>query len=197
MRALTLLLLFFSFSTFAQTADQIRTAKRDSVKKYHCIFTYVQETISTTNYSSNGQAKGSSSARGIFIDFRVGEDGPIKNIGRKGKSLENVIKNDPEAYAEFKKAYKVHLRKKKICNALEYVGYAVIVGGAISLFVGLDNYETDGVTPPAVIGGVGVVGGLTQIIVFHKLTDKHMDAFSKSIQESIQIYNANLLAKIK
>ncbi len=195
MRIITLLLL--PFLTFSQTADQTRAAKRDSVKKNHFIYTYLQETISTTNYSSNGQARGSTTSRGIFIDFRVGVDGPIKNIGRKCKSLENVIKNDPEAYAEFKKAYKVHLRKKRICNALEYIGYAVIVGGAISLFVGLDNYETDGVTTPAVIGGVGVVGGLTQIIVFHKLTDKHMDAFSKSIQETIQIYNTNLLAKIK
>jgi hypothetical protein len=196
MKPILFFFLLISLKSFSQSVSYEQ--KLDSLKKYHLINTYSQETISTTNYyTSSGSRIGSATARGIFIDFRVGIDGPIKNIGHKGKSLLNIIKNDPEALAELNKAYKVHLRKKRVCNVLEVVGYVVIAGGAAALFLGLDNYGDEGVTPAAVIGGVGVIGGLTEIIVFHKLTDKHMDAFSESIQRSIQIYNNNLIAKIK
>lgn len=193
---LTLFLLFLvSIQTSAQTYQQ----KLDSIKKYHLIYATKFETQSTTTYysQSSGAYKGKTSARGISIDFHQGIDGPLKTLKKKGKYLKQIIQNDPDALAEFNRAYKVHLRKKRICNFIEFFGYAVVAGSAIALFIGLDNYETDGVTAPVVIGGTGVVAGFTGIVVFKKLTDKHMDAFAASIQNSISIYNENLLNKIK
>ena len=104
-----------------------------------------------------------------------------------------ILKSDTEAYAELQRAYKVHLRKKRICNILEYAGYAITLASAAFLFVGLDNYEADGVNGFLIGGGIGVVAGITDIVGFYILTEKHMDAFSKSIQKSISIYNKNKL----
>lgn len=197
MRHYLLYLILFSLNSVAQDTI-VSNIKLDSIKKYHLIYTFVTETRTSTKYQNqSGANKGSTSTRGIFLDFRVGEDGPIKNIGRKGKSLMAVIKNDPEASAELNRSYKVHLRKKRICNILEFAGYGIVLVAAVPLFMGLDDFETEGITPLLVGGGIGVVAGCADVIGFYMLTEKHMNAFSESIQKSISIYNKNLLAKIK
>ena len=193
MKNYILFLIFLSVNGFSQ--DTIKpSTKLDSIKKYELIYTYITETKTFTKYETqSGEKKGSTSTRGIFIDFKVGEDGRIQNIGRKGRNLMLILKSDTEAYAELQRAYKVHLRKKRICNTLEYVGYAITLASAAFLFVGLDNYEVDGVNGFLIGGGIGVVAGITDIVGFYILTEKHMDAFSKSIQKSISIYNKNKL----
>jgi hypothetical protein len=197
MKNYILFLILLYFKGFSQ--DTIKSSiKLDSIKKYELIYSYLTVTQSFTNYETqSGKKKGSTSARGIFIDFRVGLEGPIKNIGRRGKSLEKIIKNDAEAYKEFNIAYKVHLRKKRIFNTLEYFGYVIAAGSAVALFIGADNYETDGITGLAIAGGAGVVIGFVDILGFHKLTDNEMDKFSASIQKAINIYNNNLITKTK
>ena len=197
MRLYHLLFILFPLNIVAQDMG-VPNNKLDSVKKYQLIYTFITETKSFTTYETQtGQNKGSTSARGIFIDFRVGEEGPIKNIGRKGKSLMAIIKDDTEASAELNRAYKVHLRKKRICNILEFAGYGIVLISAVPLFIGLDDFETEGVTPLLVGGGIGVVAGCADILGFYMLTEKHMDAFSASIQKSISIYNKNLINKNK
>lgn len=147
------------------------------------IYPYLTENVS----QSNG-------ARGIFFDFRMGIDGPIKNIGRRGKNLEKILKDDPAAMAEFRTAYKVHRRRKRLCDFLEYFGYAVAGGSAVALFAGLDK-DAGSASPGVALGAAGIVAGITEIIVFHKRSEKHTEAFVNSIAKSIQIYNTNLLAK--
>jgi len=197
MRLYLLYLIVFSLNSVAQDTI-VSNIKLDSIKKYHLIYTFVTETRTSTEYENQaGQSKGSTSTRGIFLDFRVGEDGPIKNIGRKGKTLMAIIKDDPEASAELQRAYKVHLRRKRICNILEFTGYGIVLVAAVPLFIGLDDFETEGVTPLLVGGGIGVVAGCADILGFYMLTEKHMNAFSESIQKSISIYNKNLLTKTK
>ena len=196
----TQLIIVFFFSVFviySQTDSISRKIKIDSLYKFHLIHAFFTESYSTTNYYKGGVGVGSATSRSMFFDFRVGIDGPIKNIGKRGKTLQKVLIADPIAHSECNKAYKVHLRKKRICNSLEFLGYATAIGSAIAVFVGLDNYEDNGVTPALVIGGVGVALSLTDIIVFKKRTDKHMDAFSNSIRQSILTYNQNLISKIK
>jgi hypothetical protein len=194
MKNIFALLLLLSIKSFSQDVKDLNL-KIDSVKYFHLIYTTITENYTSTKFANSGLSGGT--ARGIFIDFRVGIDGPIKNIGRRGKSLEKVIRNDPEAYKEFNMAYKVHLRKKRIYNALELFGYFVAASSAVALFVGADNYETEGITGIAIAGGAGVLIGFVDILGFHKLTDKEMDEFTASIVKSINIYNKNQLKNIK
>lgn len=181
-------------TTVGQTDNITRNATLDSIKKFVFIYPIVREHKTSTTYQDfSGNNKGSTKTRGISIDFKIGVDGPIQNIGKRGKNLKEVIEDDPEALSEFNSAFKVHLRKKKIWNSLEYLGYVVAFGSAVVLFVGLDSYETDGVTGTAAAGGIGVAAGFTSVVVFYKLTEKEMDAYRDSILKSIEIYNRNKL----
>lgn len=190
----TFLILCTTLNFFSQDKKGL-DARTDSIKKYHIIYTTLTESYTSSNFGSSGLSGGT--ARGIFIDFRVGLEGPMKNIGRRGKSLEKIIKNDIEAYKEFNTAYKIHLRKKRLFNILEYLGYVIATGSAVALFIGADNYETNGVTGLAIAGGAGVLIGFVDILGFHKLTDNEMDEFTASIVKSINIYNSNQLKNIK
>lgn len=197
MRLYILFLILFSLNSSAQDTI-VSNIKLDSIKKYHLIYSFVTETKTSSQFKTqSGQNRGSASSRGIYLDFKVGVDGRIQNVGRRGKNLKSIFKDDPEASAELKRAYKVHLRKKRICNVLEFAGYAIVLAAAVPLFMGLDDYETDGVTPLLVGGGIGVVAGCADIVGFYMLTEKHIYAFSESIQKSIIIYNKNLLTKTK
>ena len=89
------------------------------------------------------------------------------------------------------------MRKKRIYNVLEIFGYFVAAGSAVALFVGADNYDTEGITGLAIAGGAGVLIGFVDILGFHKLTDKEMDEFTSSIVKSINIYNNNQIKNIK
>lgn len=197
MKLYYLFLILFSLDSVAQDTS-VSNIKLDSIKKYHLIYSFVTETKTSSQFKTqSGQNRGSASSRGIYLDFKVGVDGRMQNVGRRGKNLKSIIKDDPEAFAELESAYKVHLRKKRICNLLEYSGYAVVLVSAAFLFTGMSDYESDGVTPLLVGGGIGVVAGCADIIGFYILTEKHMNAYSASIQKSISIYNQNLLTKIK
>ncbi len=195
---LTLFFLVFLVSVnLSQTDSLAYKQKLESIKKDKLIYAYFTESYSTTNYSQGGVGKGSATSRSMSFDFRLGSEGRLQNIGKRGSNLKPILINDKIAYDELNKAYNVHLRKKRICNALEVVGYVTLVASAIVLFVGGSNYENDGITPPLVIGGVGVVLSLTDIAVFKRRTDKHMDNFSNSIQQSVLIYNQNQLNSLK
>lgn len=191
-------LFFLGLFCFCGLFAQQETLNRDSVIKNDLIYFMSNDIYSTTEWKTYaGESKGSATSRSLILRFRIGKEGDIMNIGRKGKYLKQYLIKDPEAYAEFRRAYKVHLRKKRICNTLEYFSYAATTAGAIFLFIGLDNYEDDGITAPLVAGGAGVVAGFTGIYVFKSLTDKHMDAFAASLNKSVKIYNDNLLKKCK
>jgi hypothetical protein len=191
------LIFLISSSAFSQADSASYKQKLEDIKKHRLIYTTFTESYSTTNYSQGGVSKGSATSRSMSFDFKVGNEGQLQNIGRRGSNLKSILINDKAAYDELNRAYNVHLRKKRVCNALEIVGYVTLVASAVVLFVGGSNYESDGVTPPLVIGGIGVVLSLTDIVVFKKRTDKHMDNFANSVQQSIVIYNQNQLNKIK
>jgi hypothetical protein len=204
-----IIILFFGFcyvSCFSQDTTEIFKIKLDSIKKTKYIFSNISETSSSSSKNSikagtSGNSIGDKtlaggSARGISIAFTVGTDGYFQGLGRNSKNLKEAIKTDPEALAELIKA-NMHLKKKKMYHTLEYFSYALTVGAAISLFIGLDDYKEVGVSGPLVAGSIGVAGGFSSIIIFKKKTDKHMDAWEEHIKKSIEIYNQNLITKIK
>lgn len=180
--------LFFLFS-FSQN-----DLKLDSTLRSRLIYATSTEVFSSTSFRNSSTG---ASARGLAVDFRVGPDGYYQTAGRRGKSLKAIFKDDPEALTELRRAYKVHLRKKRICNTLEYISYGVIVGSVIPFFIGLDDYETEGVTGLVVGGGIGVVAGFAGVLIFKKRTDKHMDDWRESVLRSISIYNNNLIKNYK
>ncbi|MCD6068261.1 MAG: hypothetical protein K0S33_3087 [Bacteroidetes bacterium] len=193
-QAFLLTFVLLNIVLFSQTNTPAYAAKLDSITKNKFIFSTVSETYSSS-HSTNGGLTGGT-ARGISVYFHVGRDGYLQNIGRKSKNLLKAIKDDPEAVAELNNAKK-HLRKKRLYNTLEYVSYAVTLGGAITLFVGLDKREDTGESGLAAGGGVLTAAGFGGIIGFHRLTDKEMDSWRDSIKKAVEIYNQNLLAKIQ
>ena len=185
---LAMLLLLFTncFSQVLLNQDEVA-----EIKKNKWLLVSTQEKHSSTTFS-NGKTNGTS--RSISINFRIGEDGILQNIGKRGKNLKSVIQNDAEALAELTKAYN-HLSKKRLYNTLEFVCYAGIIGAAIPLFIGLDNYEDEGINGLIVGGGIGVVASFGGILGFKHLTDKEMDKWRECIFNSIDIYNKNLITK--
>lgn len=171
--------------------------KFEDLKRTSLIFMNFTETFSTTNYTKGINSAGSATSRSMSFDFRLGSEGRWQTIGKRGINLKPILINDKIAYDELNKAYKVHLKKKRICNTLEILGYVTLVGSAIVMFVGGSDYETDGVTAPLVIGGIGVAMSFADIVIFKKRTDKHMDDFANSIQQSVITYNDNQINKIK
>ena len=183
---------------FSQESDKALQNKIDSVKKYHIIYSLRQDVTSTEITKSTSSTPGySSTSRGISFDFHIGVDGPLQSISTaKAKNLEKIIKNDPEAYAEFKNAL-VHIRKKRINNLFEYISYVGLIGSFFPLTYSLVTYQDNGITGLTIGSGVGLVVSLAGTVIFNKATDKQMDKWAESIEKSIQIYNKNLLAKIK
>lgn len=192
---ITFLLLCYSLFVCSQS-DSLKRAKIDSIYNTKAIRFYTQQIYSTTVYknASTNAPMGSATSRSLKFNFQVGDD-RIINIGRKSKNLREAIKDDPEAIAELNKAYKVHLRKKRINNTLEYVSYFVAFGSIVPLFIGADR-DVDKVNALSVGGGIGVVAGWAGIYYFKYRTDKHMDNFSASLSRSVQIYNANIYKKL-
>lgn len=187
--------LLFTLSVFSQT-DSLLLAKKDSIYNTRAIRFYADQVFSTTVYRdfNTNVVMGSASARSLKFNFQVGT-GNVINIGRRAKNLRLVLKDDPEAIAELNRAYTVHLRKKRVNNTLEYVSYFAAFGCIVPLFLGIDRDENNRVNALSVAGGTGVIAGWVGIYYFKNRTDKHMDAFSVSLQRSVQIYNANLLKK--
>ena len=184
-----ILILLISKNFKCQTS--VNETQIDSIKKYKLIYTAFTEIFSTTINNSTGKSLGGTS-RSMSIDFKVGIDGSWKNIGKKGKKLRKIIKNDSTAMKYFNEAY-LHLKKKRLYNSLEYLGYVVAVGSAIPLFMGGDRYEDEGVTPLLVAGIIGEVTAFAGIWKFHNLTDNEMDKWKLCISKAIDIYNENLI----
>jgi len=176
-----LFLLFFKFS--AQTESNGKE-KLQPQRIYLDMYHYT----STTIYSSGKSTR----ATGYRVRFKVGENAEFQKLGRNGKRLRKALANDQQALSQLDKAYKVHLRKKRIFNFLELTSKLALVGSMAPLIIGLDDYQNTGVTPLAVVGGVTLVAGLTGVFIFPKLTDKHMDLWANSVDASVRIYNENL-----
>ncbi len=188
--------LLFTLSTFSQT-DSLLLAKKDSIYKSKAISFYSDEIYSTTIYknTATNTAMGSATSRSIRFNFKVGNNSVI-NIGRKGKNLRDALKDDHEAIAELNKAYKYHLRKKRINNTLEYVSYLVAFGSFVPFFIGITN-DNDPANALTIGGGAGVVAGWVGIYYFKNRTNKHMDNFAYSLRRSVEIYNTNLFQKTR
>jgi hypothetical protein len=205
-KTIILLTVFLYVNCFSQNTTNVFNARLDSIKKTKYIYSNISEISSSTTKNSYtpGQPENTignktlagGSARGITIAFTIGTDGYFQGLGRKSKNLKDAVKTDPEAIAELMIANK-HLKKKKLYHTLEYCSYALTACAAISLFFGLDEYKDDGASGLLVAGSIGVVGGFSSIVVFKKKTDKHMDAWKEHIKKTIDIYNENLISKIK
>lgn len=194
---LLIIIVLIAFSCYGQVDSAKFRQKFEDLKRTSLIFMSFTESFSTTNYTKGSVSAGSATSRSMSFDFRLGSEGRWQNIGKGGKNLKPILINDKIAYNELNKAYNVHLKKKRICNTLEILGYVTLVGSAIVMFIGGSDYETDGVTAPLVIGGIGVAVSFADIIIFKKRTDKHMDDFANSIQQSVITYNDNQINKIK
>jgi hypothetical protein len=140
--------ILLSVNLFGQKGNTYSTSQLDSIKRVKFIYSNVSTTASssTTRQNTGGGTTLGASARGLSVDFRVGDEGYIQSLGKKGKNLRKALQNDPMALAELEKAY-VHLRKKKRYNALEYLGYVVAVASAVPLFVGLDQHADNDTEP--------------------------------------------------
>jgi|GEM_PF-5745183 len=186
-----LLFIFLQVFLFSQHNSALN---KDSVTKNELIYFYSATVNSSTNWSTySGQSAGSATSRSLILRYKVGIDGDVMSIGRRGKNLKKIIRKDSLARNEFNRAYKVHLRKKRICNTIEVFSYLVTLGSAVTLFFGLD--EDPQLNGLSVAGGLGTTAGFASILIFKNRTDRHMDDFAASLAKSVEIYNTNLLKK--
>jgi hypothetical protein len=194
--ALLFLVLFFSKNITSQTT--IEQSKIDSLKKYKMIHMSGLDITTSTVYTSGANAGKTvgGTARSLIVDFKIGEVGSWKSVGKKGKNIYEIIKNDALALKEYENS-RMHLRKKKLYNVLEWVSYPIGLGSAIPLSIGAENFEDEGVNGLLVGGIIGVVVGLTSIVIFKKLTDKEMDRWAESLVNAAQVYNENLVKNLK
>lgn len=170
-------------------------ALNDTAYRAHYITFYVYDIHSSSGYRdiSTNRNMGTTSSRSLRFYLKVGEEGMITHLKRKGVNLRDAIADDPEAMKLFNQAYKKHLRKKRLANVLEYFSYAVAFSAVVPLVIGIDDENSALIAPAA----VGVAGGLTGIYAFHHITEKQMDKFRDCLVACVQTYNDNLRKKIK
>ena len=188
-----LFFVLFHFSAYSQASK----SSEEDLKKNQFIYLNASDRISTTTTQNYSTGKSSSaSSRIINFTFSVGKDGIEKNVGKKFEKLENYIKNDPQAYSEFKIA-REHQRKAQKYNIIQLLGYplalAAVVPACIAFYKKDDTGETD--YGLFVISGVGIVGGFVIINVWGAKCEKELDALVASVYNCVAIYNQNLLLK--
>ena len=163
---------------------KITVYSQDSINDKHI---YLKRTdVSSTTFYKGG---GTTSSKGTYLDFTVGVNGKLQNMGKRGKNLYEIIKSDPEAEKEFRIASK-YLRKKRLCNVLEIVSIPVMIGSVIPIFIGGDRED-----PLNAITVAGVAGAAVGVFGFYYCgykTDKYMEKYFETIHSSINIYNNNL-----
>ncbi len=197
--AIILPFIFLNSSVCSQNNASASNDKIENIKKNQFIYLKTFESINTTKRENYSTGKTSSaSSRIINFYFTVGVDGPNNKIGKKGEMLEKYIKNDSQAYAEFNKA-REHQKKSKKYNIIQLLGYPLALAGVVPLVIGLYKKSDTGEVDYGLftLGGVGVVGGFVLINVWGIKCDKELDAFITSINNSVAIYNQNLLEKNK
>lgn len=116
-----------------------------------------------------------SSGKGYL--FKVG-DGDFQGVGHKGNRLEEVLKNDEEAYKEFKKF------KRKV--AIAKVGFYVGMGSLLAYPLAIDQNDTDEefARKTLTICGISLTGSITSIVLNFSAP--------KHLHNAVEIYNRNL-----
>jgi len=109
--------------------------------------------------------------------FKVG-DGEYQAVGFRGENLMEVLKNDPEAYKEFKR----FKRKAKLSKVFSWIG----VGSALAYLVILDDNDTESQTIRKLVatGIVSLTGSISSLVLFKKAP--------RHLENAIVIYNRNL-----
>ena len=146
----------------------------------------IEDKITTTTYTSGKVTQ----KREVHMDFSVG-DGPYKNIGKKGKEIEKVLKQDPKAYEEFKNYISI-TKKIKTQNILRVTSFVAMLGGAVLIFsVGKVTSEEKNV-PAIAAGGAIAVAGLVGANVFNHKVDKNFEKAKEALAKSVEVYNNNI-----
>lgn len=192
---LTIILVLSTFLV-SQSQNMDSLKRVEDIKMNQFIYVVASDGYSVKEWTNNTTTKStSSSTRIVKIEFSIGKEGVLTDIGKRAANLEPYLKNDPKAYAQFKKGVN-HAVKAKRFMKIEYLGYAIAGGSFFSVCWGLIQKEKTGEIGPFLIGGgAGVAVGTVLISVFKYKADKELDAYTPAIQKSIKTYNKNLLVK--
>lgn len=175
----------FIEDTPAQASKLKSEEKNDLTKKDKFIY------FNTSEISRSGT--GIQTSKVVKLKFTIGLNGAETDVGSKGKELEKYIKNDPEAYTQFKKGVK-SWQSFTTYKIIEYASGAIVFGSFILVFKGLKQKDDgEGVTPVLIGGIAGVAVGAAAYSILRRKADKKRDEISPAFAKACEIYNRNLL----
>lgn len=186
---LSLMFLLLASKTVFSQKDSLSI---DPKLKDKIIYYIVKDNVSAYNsrYVTTGNNQISTRSRRVSIDFRVGENGEVINIGRKGRDLKKAFNGDKEAIAELEKAYRIR-NKMRLCNATELLCAGTFVVTGLAAWTRMDD-EDEPFPVGLTVVSVTTLGGM---YFFYYKTEQYLTKFGDTVLNSIEIYNKNLQEK--
>ncbi len=197
------LLFTLAIVSFSYSQESIESELSEEVKS-KLIYVEVSDEFSNQQYqTTNGQFKSGPTSRKISIRFKKGIEGKFIKLDKKGNELKNIIKADENALIEFNKA--LEARNKMPYNNHAQIGcliVAVPLGLIATVKYRNDKKANEYLEPGEVkqkskgklLAANGSLGALGGMYYFYFKTERLMDEYKKGILESIEIYNANIIA---
>jgi hypothetical protein len=190
--------------SFAQVSnDSTLTAK----VKAKLIYYDVSDGASSQQYRTNsGQVEKGPTNRTVSIRFRVGTEGEMVKLDKKGNGLKNIFKKDSEAMAQFNDALKIR-RKMKYFNLAEAgCGIVAVTLGTIAVSKYSKDKQANEYMDPGeekqkskgrLLAAIGSVGSLGTLYYFWFKTEKLLTAYKEGVIKSIETYNTNIIEASK
>lgn len=198
MKKLSILLAILCLGQYVSAQIDTAGVKIDKKIKAKLIYMGISDQGPTQYTQSDGTTKSGTNRRKITIGVKQGPDGNYQRLDKKGDNLLKMLKSDPDAVAEFNKAFE-YRKKAKQSNLAEIgceIGAVVLAGVCIVKTMKNKNLP-EGEEPSGrgiqIASGVGAVGLLGAFYYFYFHTEKMLDSFIESLQKSVDIYNQNML----
>jgi hypothetical protein len=190
--------------SFAQVSnDSTLTAK----VKAKLIYYQVSDGTSNQQYKTNsGQVESGPTNRTVSIRFKVGTEGEMVKLDKKGNGLKSIFKKDAEAMAQFNDALKIR-RKMRYFNLAEAgCGIAAVTLGVIATSKYSSDKRANEYMDPGeekqkskgrLLLAVGSVGSLVPMYYFYFKCDRLLDDYKVAVLKSIETYNTNIILTSK
>ncbi len=190
--------------SFAQVSnDSTLTAK----VKAKIIYYDVSDGASSQQYRTNsGQVEKGPTNRTVSIRFRVGTEGEMVKLDKKGNGLKNIFKKDSEAMAQFNDALKIRRKMRYFNLAYAGCGIAAVTLGTIAGSMYSKDKQANEYKDPSeekqkskgrLLVAVGGVGSLVPMYYFYFKGHRLLDDYKVAVLKSIETYNTNIIEASK